>query len=39
MEDCVPFLTEQGMPEQEARALLEAQLPPGLKRWSTTAVR
>jgi len=29
---CVPFMVEQGMPEKEARAQLEATLPQ-LKRW------
>ena len=29
---CVPFMVEQGMPEKEARAQLEKQLPQ-LKRW------
>lgn len=32
IEDCIPFMTEQGMPEPEARKLMETQLPL-LKRW------
>ncbi|WP_438447702.1 zinc ribbon domain-containing protein [Gorillibacterium sp. sgz5001074] len=36
INECVPFMTEKGMPEQEARALLQQQLP-HLKRWRTEA--
>lgn len=32
IEECVPFMTREGMPERQARSLLEAQLPQ-LKRW------
>lgn len=32
VEVCVPFMTEKGMPEQEARALMMGSLPQ-LKRW------
>jgi hypothetical protein len=32
IEDCVPFMTKEGMTEQQARSILEAQLPQ-LKRW------
>lgn len=36
VEVCVPFLKEQGMPEKEARTLMEQQLP-HLKRWRTAS--
>jgi hypothetical protein len=32
IEECVPFMTEQGMPEAQARSLLSSQLPQ-LNRW------
>lgn len=34
IEVCVPFMTEEGMPEAEARAILGRQLPT-LKRWKS----
>jgi len=32
IETCVPFMEEQGMNKEEARALLEKELPK-LRRW------
>lgn len=32
IEVCVPFMVQEGMPEEQARSLMEAHLPK-LKRW------
>lgn len=35
IEICVPYMKETGMPEQQARAILQEQLPT-LSRWKAT---
>lgn len=35
IETCIPFMKEAGMPEEEARRILNEQLP-GLKRWAVS---